>query len=117
MMQKSIKATAAVVRSRQLEKVEGYYKINVPGSLSEIKNVCPQEAFADEPVFSACSAFLISSDTYISSLFCHPEDCSNSKIMFSTLDQLEVELFQCPRFIPAKESLNINGPRLCSCSP
>ena len=95
LMQKSINATAAIVKSHYIEKSKDNYKIKVPGSLKKIKNVCSSERFADEPVFSACSAFLISSDVVVSAGHCFAiqSDCKDSKLVFgATLGELEDEL-------------------------
>ena len=71
---KLAKSTAAMVKKEYLRDNGDSYSSRIGANLEDGLGVCPSERFADQPLLSNCSGFLVGKDTIITAGHCYNGD-------------------------------------------
>jgi V8-like Glu-specific endopeptidase len=113
---KLAKSTASLVSKSRLTKLHGAFYANRVQTLAQSRstNVCSSENYADQPVLSHCSGFLVSPDTMVSAGHCYDtaRSCKDSVWVFGyqmnnassiNLDMIQSKnVYECERVIKYK---------------
>jgi V8-like Glu-specific endopeptidase len=112
---KLAKSTASLISKRSLSSQHGAFYANRVQTLAQSRtNVCASENYADQPVLSHCSGFLVSPDTMISAGHCYDSAtaCKESVWVFDykmnnassiNLDMIQKKnVYECERVIKSK---------------